>query len=38
VHEIALGRVATGKAAALPRLLPELVDIQLAVLLVPVVA
>jgi len=38
VHEVTLGRVATGKAAALPRLLPELVDTQLAVLRVPATA
>jgi AcrR family transcriptional regulator len=36
VHEVALGRVATGKGAGLPRLLGELVEIQLAVLRVPV--
>jgi AcrR family transcriptional regulator len=35
VHEVTLGRVATGKAASLPKLLPELVDIQMAVLRVP---
>ena len=35
VHEVTLGRVAVGKAATLPALVSELVEVQLAILRVP---